>query len=324
MKMNRLFTYICGMALAIVLHACSDDDGVVVPQIPQGLEFSFTPSDVTVTTFDFELKVSDQEASYVCLYVPRTIIDRVPKHDLPDFLMEDLRKQAEVAGKPFAQYLAEISHKGDKEFHLDGLLRGTLYELVAFAVNKEWKSEEADYFFFHTLKVTPIDCTFKVVGDDAPDTFSVIPSDKEAKYYLAILPKDFYEELVAGGYNDTGILFELINADIKDGYDKAYEEDGILTDKEAQEVIDGLFWQGDIRLAFNNPVPENSEYRWILAAFDQFEWDLIPVSDVQGGYVLINATDAGSDRTTRSSSTLPAVPWKPVSKRYLPIAHPVK
>lgn len=323
MKINRLFTYICGVALGCMFNACSDDDKVVIPEIPQGIDFTFTPYDVTVSTFDFELKVSNQDAPYVCLYVPRTIIDRVPKHELPDFLMEDLRKQAEVASKPFTQYLAEISHKGNKEFHLDGLMRGTLYELVTFTVNREWKSEEADYFFFHTLKVTPTDCTFEVTGDKKPDTFNVVPSDKNAKWYLSMLEKNFYEELIDDGYDDTSILYELINADIEEGYNKAYE-DGILTDKEAQEVIDGLFFQGDVRLTFNNSIPENTEFRWIVAAFDQFEWDLIPISDIQGGYVTINAADTESSLNVRSSSDVPNIVWKGIPRRYLPIAHPVK
>lgn len=311
------------MALACILNACSKDDKIVIPEIPQDMEFSFTPYDVTISTFDFDLKVSNQDASYVCLYVPRTIIDRVPKHELPDFLMEDLQKQADVAGKPFAQYLAEISHKGDKEFHLNGLMRGTLYELVTFTINKEWKSERADFFFFHTLKVTPTDCKFEVIDDEKANTFNVIPSDKNAKWYLTMLAKEFYEELIEYGYDDTRILYELINSDIEDGYNEAYE-DGLLTDKEAQDVIDGLFFQSDVRLTFNNALPEDSEFRWILAAFDQFEWDLIPVSEIQSGYVKINATDTESSLESRSYSNMPAISWKATTKRYMPIAHPAK
>lgn len=145
MKIKKIFACICGIALACTFNACSDDEQRTIPEIPQKIDFTFIPYDITVSTFDFDLKVSNQDAPYICLYVPRTLIDRVPKHELPDFLMEDLRKQAETANKPFAQYLAEISYRGDKEFHLDGLMRGTLYELVAFAVHKEWKSERTGH-----------------------------------------------------------------------------------------------------------------------------------------------------------------------------------
>lgn len=318
MKAIKLFAYTCSLILACMFNACSDDDNPVVPDIPQGLELTLTPLDVTVSTFDFEVEANREDISYVCLYVPRSIIDRVPKYDLPDYLMDDLRKQAEQQGKPFAQYLSEISYQGNQEFHLESLMRGTLYEIVAFAVKDEWKADEAEYLFFHTLKATPTDCTFRVEADEEPNVFTVTPSDKNVKYYLAVMSRTDYETNVANGFDDTSIVFSLMNMQIEAGYNEAYE-DGILTDKEAQEVIDGLFWQGDQRLR-GDFLPD-TEYRWFAAAFDQFEWELILTSEVQSGYFVPNAS-TGAD--TRMQS-LPATPWRsqPLGE-YLPVARPCK
>lgn len=109
-----LYTLMLGVAGIASLCACSDSDSVDAPLGDvNSQKLSITAVETTSTSFTFSVEAKDPDIPYVCLYADKATIDAVPKGDLPQFLMDQLKAQAKSQGKIAADYIAEISVYGN-------------------------------------------------------------------------------------------------------------------------------------------------------------------------------------------------------------------
>lgn len=274
------------------LAGCSDDETPVGDLLPDPNKQVLTLTEVSATasSFTFNVKASDPEIPYLCLYVDKNTIDQVPKGELPAYLMDDLKKQAESKGMSFESYLASIAVKGDLENQkIEGLLPGRIYELVAFGISGTRTADVAQYLFFQTLLADPIECTFdvEVTPDIQSAQFDVVPSNKEVNYYFGILAKNNYDLVKSTyGWSDEDILIELFNQNLEYVLSQLLPQGGSLTPEIIEQALSMLMFSGDTKLQ-SSGLTANTEYVWMAAAFKLVETDgdqeLVMVSGASAG-----------------------------------------
>lgn len=184
MKVKDLISLFSLLAV-FLFAACSDDDDKCCSYVDLSKQvLTLTEGEATTSTFTFSVKASDATIPYLCLYVDKNVVDNVAKGELPNYLMNELKKEAESKGTPFEQYVASLTYTGDQSnLKIDNLLPGRIYELVVFAVDGTRTADKAEYLFFQTMKTEHIDCTFDVVVvpemlDAQSAVFDIKPSDK--------------------------------------------------------------------------------------------------------------------------------------------------
>ena len=300
MSVKKLFPLFSLLAL-FAFTACNDDDenaGSYLDLSKQ--ELILTEGEATTSTFSFSVKASDANIPYLCLYVDKQTVDNVSKGELPAYLMDDLKKQAEAKGTPFEQYVASLTVKGDQNMKIENLLPGRIYELVAFAVDGTRTADKAEYLFFQTMKADHVDCTFNVnvipeMLEAQSAVFEVEPSNKEVKWYLTGITKTSYENAIASGnYDDGSIIMSLMQQELEAICMQLMPEGQELTeelmDQLIREALELMLHTGDINngkgLKFTG-LNANTDYKWMAAAFVIVETDdaseIVLCSDVSLG-----------------------------------------
>lgn len=299
MKLNNLFTLLSLLVL-FAFAACNDDDTTPSYLDLTKQALTLTGGEATTSTYTFSVEASDATIPYLCLYADKATIDQVPKGELPAYLMDDLRKQAEAKGMPFDQYVASLALKGSqKDLKVTNLLPGRIYELVAFAVDGTRAAEKAEYLFFQTVMAEPVDCTFdvQVRPQNGGVTFDVKPSDKETDYYFCTFPKATYDEVANQGWDDLQILNAYFSSEMNQRLSEL-APDGNVTSAVVQQLLAQLFHKGDLELSTTGQMQSNTEYVWMAAAFKTVEVDgalnfVIVSEPAKGTYT----TDKGGDAT---------------------------
>lgn len=187
MKVKDLISLFSLLAV-FLFTACSDDDDNTCSYLDLSKQvLTLTGGEATTSTYSFGVKASDATIPYLCLYVDKKTVDNVAKGELPNYLMNDLKKQAEAKGTPFEQYVASLTYTGDQSnLKVENLLPGRIYELVVFAVDGTRAADKAEYLFFQTNMAEQVNCTFDVEAVPSTDGAQLIvnPSDKEQDYYI--------------------------------------------------------------------------------------------------------------------------------------------
>ena len=182
--------------IGVVPTACSsDDDSPNEPNMqqtdPKTLELDITEGGSTTTSYTFNIKASDADIAYLCLYVDQAAFEGISKARLVENLLRSLKKQAEAKQQDFETYLQGIAIKGDYEAKIENLTPGGVYELVAFPLLGTQAVGKIETAYFQTPYVNLQDCTFDVSGSwtDKGYALSVKPSKKDVPYYIAATMK---------------------------------------------------------------------------------------------------------------------------------------
>lgn len=293
MKVKDLISLFSLLAV-FLFTACSDDDDNTCSYLDLSKQvLTLTGGEATTSTYSFGVKASDATIPYLCLYVDKKTVDNVAKGELPNYLMNDLKKQAEAKGTPFEQYVASLTYTGDQSnLKVENLLPGRIYELVVFAVDGTRAADKAEYLFFQTMKTEHIDCTFDVVVvpemlDAQSAVFDIKPSDKNVKWYFSGISKSSYEGAIASGnYDDESIVITLLEQELQSIFIQLVPEGGQLTDDIVEQALDMVLHTGDVGLKFTG-LNANTEYKWMAAAFKIVSTDdgdeVVLCSDVSKG-----------------------------------------
>ena len=293
MKVKDLISLFSLLAV-FLFTACSDDDDNTCSYLDLSKQvLTLTGGEATTSTYSFGVKASDATIPYLCLYVDKKTVDNVAKGELPNYLMNDLKKQAEAKGTPFEQYVASLTYIGDQSnLKVENLLPGRIYELVVFAVDGTRAADKAEYLFFQTMKTEHIDCTFDVVVvpemlDAQSAVFDIKPSDKNVKWYFSGISKSSYEGAIASGnYDDESIVITLLEQELQSIFIQLVPEGGQLTDDIVEQALDMVLHTGDVGLKFTG-LNANTEYKWMAAAFKIVSTDdgdeVVLCSDVSKG-----------------------------------------
>lgn len=290
----RLFSLLAFFAFT----ACNDDDENKTSYLDLSKqELTLTEGEATTSTFSFSVKASDANIPYLCLYADKKTVDNVSRGELPAYLMADLKKQAEEAGKTFEQYVAELTVKGDQNLKVEGLLPGRIYEVVAFAVDGTRIADKAEYLFFETELAEPVECSFDVQGTVSGKNaeFMVKPSNKEVDYYFCSFPKATYQEVADQGWDDLQILNTYFGQEMN-ARASELAPDGNFTPEVIKELLSQLFHQGDLTLTVSG-LQGDTEYVWMAAAFKTVEVDgaltFVIISEPQKDFYKTDKVDVG-------------------------------
>lgn len=274
MKVKDLISLFSLLAV-FLFTACSDDDDNTCSYLDLSKQvLTLTGGEATTSTYSFGVKASDATIPYLCLYVDKKTVDNVAKGELPNYLMNDLKKQAEAKGTPFEQYVASLTYTGDQSnLKVENLLPGRIYELVVFAVDGTRAADKAEYLFFQTNMAEQVNCTFDVEAVPSTDGAQLIvnPSDKEQDYYICSFPKSTYDQAIAMGWDNT----QLLNAYFGEEMNARLSQlapDGNVTPEIIEQLLAQLFHQGNLTFTLSG-AQSNTEYVWMVAAFEIVEVD---------------------------------------------------
>lgn len=329
---KHLYILLCCVLSLNVFTACSDDDDdkctIVNPNLQ---EFTLTRLENTNTTISFRVTPKMEEHPYICVYVDKKIIDRVPKYDLVDYLMSDLKKQAERKEVSFGEYLASIALTGEQELQAEGLMPGGLYEVVAFGISGEMAADKPATLFMQTALVEKVDFDLNVkVTESTPDftKISITPSNEEKSYFFGLMEKSNYDNL-SQSYSNGSLLMALFAETYEAMLWERADEDGYVTQEDIDEVIEEIFYEGSIGLKISGPV-QGTEIVWLSGVFEVVATDegdkIVLASDVQKGeftFGLDVAPEAENSSSAEKKIKLGGETWSE-GGLYLPVAHPAK
>lgn len=277
MTMKKIIYTLLGVLGGAFLSACSDNDdsGSMPSYNLDKQQLTITRGEVTSTTFTFDITAKDSEIPYVCLYADKATIDAVPKGELPEYMMAELKAQAKEAGMKAEDYISSIAIRGNLENHkIEGLHPGKIYELVAFAVSGTKVAYNAEYMFFETRIIDQIDCTFSVEGQTMSNQalLKVTPSVDNEYYYFNVLKKSIVDTYIGSGQYDVEDLLDNLYINDFQSALARFAPTGQITDASLQQILDYLFKKGTASFGLSGLVPE-TEYVWIASAFRVSEID---------------------------------------------------
>ncbi|MDO4771435.1 hypothetical protein [Porphyromonas sp.] len=297
--MKKLSVLLATILFVVGLGGCKDGKKESYDiQVPYDINFEIKEGDVTSTTFSFEVKPSDKENPYVCLYVDKSVIDKVPKEELPQFLLKELKTAAAVENKKWEQFRDEIVIKGDFQKTLTNLLPGNLYELVVFGLKGDQISREISYLFFETPIADFVDVKFDVnVSTLEPNkvVLDVKPSESNTLWYYCSLPKNRYETAQAAGMSDAQLSQTILENELKNFFQMLPHEP---TAQDIEEFVNNRFFKDEKQITMRGRgVQADTEYVYLLTAvYVSAQHELVFISNTQKG-----------------SFTTPKVPQKPTT-----------
>lgn len=267
--MNRQCIFWVLTILLTCLGSCTDETkeliGVDIVETYE-VDFEITDETLTSTTYSFAVTPSDQKAPYVCLYVDKSVIDKVPKYDLPAFLLKELKKKAEVDNKSWQEYLASISLTGNIKKTIDNLLPGNMYELVVFGLKGEQISRQATYRFFETLKADNVQMSFDVdatIEAEKPTTVKlrVKPSLTDYKWYFCSFPKTSYDRAKEAGMSDIQICSSVLREELQRSIPPT------ATQADIDKFVQSKFYENEREMTISGrAIKADTEYAYLLTA----------------------------------------------------------
>lgn len=286
--MKKILYTLCCVLITFVFTSCSEDNDKNGETFnPDDQDLTIVQGEVTSTTFSFDVQAKEADIPYLCLYVDKNTIDRVPKGELPDYLMAELKLQAEEKGIKYQDYIASLAVTGNLTGKvIEGLLPGRIYELVAFAVSGTKIASRAEFLFFETLTVDLVECTFSVDAnvDSYPAELVVMPTNKEVDFYFNLMKKTDFDAYTESGYTVDDIVGALFQND----FNKVIAQvapDGQLSAEELRELQKRLFHKGETTYRVVGLVPE-TEYVWMAVAFG--------VAEIEDTYSIATASAVSS------------------------------
>ena len=281
---QKIFIALYCLLSVFVITACSDDDENIRPVDPDELLFKVTELEASTTSYTFQIDVSSNRIPYLCLYVDKEVIDKIPRPELHNYLMEDLKKQAEAKGVAFEEYLGTISHRVSISKHtISNLLAGKMYELVLFGINGTEAAKKPHCHYFQTWKVDPISCNFDVQVDVSGKNpiIDVKPENKETQWYCCVIDRPTFDAAKAQGMNEALILQSYFSQEL-DYYLGMMAPDGNVTHEILDEVLAMLLRTGDQQLELSGSgILADTEYIWMgIAVYVTSDYELMFISDI--------------------------------------------
>ena len=297
----RLFRLLLGVTMLLAV-ACHPEQDTPVPA-PEKPDFEITINSTTRGSVTFSVEPKDADAPYLCAVYSKAEYEEFTREEfLVETIFQQLRDEASNVGKTFEEYMPEVVDRGAiTEARFSGLAPHTDYYIVVFGVdeaNGYKQSTSVTKVAFTTSDVTGLVCDFKVSTsvENNSVAISVVPSDKEVKWYLCTMTKAQYDYYVTAedGHKMTESYFyeyyfqQEINALLQQGYTE-------------QQVVDTLIHHGDLQLEAKG-LQEYTEYYILIAGLILDEEGIVICTDVQReGYT--------TDAAAQSSMTFEIEVW---------------
>lgn len=276
----RLFRLLLGVVV-LLMAACHQEPDTPVPT-PEKPDFEITINGTTRGSVTFSVEPKDMDAPYLCTVFTKAECEEFTREEfLVETIFQQLRDEASNVGKTLEEYMPEVVDRGAiAEAKFSGLAADTDYYIVVFGVdeaNGYKQSTAVTRAAFKTMNVAGLVCDFKVsrAVENNSVVISVVPSDKEIKWYLCTMPKSQYDYYVTAedGYQMSESYFyeyyfqQEINSLLEQGYTE-------------QQVIDMLIHQGDMQLEAKG-LQEYTEYYILIAGLILDEEGIVICTDVQ-------------------------------------------
>ncbi len=295
--MRRLSTiYWLSLLLVGALWSCEKDKQEPLDinlDDPYQMSFEITDGGRTSTSYTFDVKPSEADLPYLCLYVDKAVIDKVPKHELPTFLTSELKKSAQAAGKTWEAFLASSAVKGNTTKTITGLLPGNLYELVVFGVKDNKLARNASFHFFETLKADPVNMTFAVEIKNITTTgasIAVTPSIEDYKWYFCSFTKAQYDKLVTAGMNDSQMVSAFLGQTIQNWLRYNPEP----TAEQLEQFVQAQFHVGAQTLTVGGPFSGQADTEYVFLMTSVFvtpSYEIVFTSEAsKGEFKTLNVT----------------------------------
>lgn len=277
--MRNLKSILSLFVLALV--ACHPEPEPIQPT-PEIPDFEITINGTTRGSVTFSVEPKDMDAAYLCTVYSKAEYEEFTREDfLVETIFQELREEASNVGKTLEEYMPEVVDRGAiTEAKFSGLAAHTDYYIVVFGVDETdgyKQSTPITKSAFTTTDVTGLVCDFKVSTSVVDNTvvMSVIPSDKDIKWYLCTMTKAQYDYYVTAedGYKMTESYFyeyyfqQEINALLQQGYTE-------------QQVVDALIHSGDLQLEAKG-LQEHTDYYILIAGLILDEEGIVICTDVQ-------------------------------------------
>ena len=250
--------------------------------MPEKADFEVTIESTTRGSVVFSVEPKDVEAPYLCAVYSKAEYEEFTRDEfVVETIFQQLREEASAVGKTFVEYMPDVVDRGNLEdAKFSGLAADTEYLLLLFGVDEAngYKASTAlTKKEFRTTSVASLVCDFKVSKsvENNSVTLTVVPSDKEIKWYLCTMPVDQYNYYVTAedGYKMSESYFyeyyfqQEINALLGQGYSE-------------QQVIDALIHQGDQQLEAKG-LKEYTDYYTLVAGLIIDSEGIVICTDVQ-------------------------------------------
>ena len=277
--MRKITSILALFVLALV--ACHPEPEPIQPT-PEKPDFEITINGTTRGSVTFSVEPKDMDAAYLCTVYSKAEYEEFTREDfLVETIFQELREEASNVGKTLEEYMPEVVDRGAiTEAKFSGLAAHTDYYIVVFGVDETdgyKQSTPITKSAFTTTDVTGLVCDFKVSTSvvDNSVVMSVIPSDKDIKWYLCTMTKAQYDYYVTAedGYKMTESYFyeyyfqQEINALLQQGYTE-------------QQVVDALIHSGDLQLEAKG-LQEHTDYYILIAGLILDEEGIVICTDVQ-------------------------------------------
>ena len=276
----RLFRLLLGvtMLLAVACHQEPDTD-VPAPEKP---DFEVIINGTTRGSVTFSVEPKDANAPYLCTVFTRAEYEEFSREEfLVETIFQGLRDEASASGKTLEEYMPEVIDCGAiTEAKFSGLDADTDYYFLVFGVdevNGYKQSTGVTKVAFKTSSLPSLVCDFKVSTSVVNNSvvMSVVPSDKEIKWYLCTMTKSQYDYYVTAedGYQFSESYFyeyyfqQEINSLLEQGYTE-------------QQVVDALIHSGDLQLEAKG-LQEYTDYYILVAGLILDDEGIVICTDVQ-------------------------------------------
>lgn len=277
--MRKITSILTLFVLALV--ACHQEPNPIQPT-PEKPDFEVTINGTTRGSVTFSVEPKDMDAAYLCTIYSKAEYEEFTREEfLVETIFQELRDEASNVGKTLEEYMPEVVDRGAiTEAKFSGLATNTDYYILVFGVDEAYgykQSTAVTKAEFKTSDVTGLVCDFEVTTtvENNSVAISVVPSDKEMKWYLCTMTKAQYDYYVTAedGYKMSESYFyeyyfqQDINALLQQGYTE-------------QQVVDALIHSGDLQLEAKG-LQEHTDYYILIAGLILDEEGIVICTDVQ-------------------------------------------